>query len=345
MNIKLNETPVRTSRNFQINNLKLDIDIPTKIKEFENIEIINQESKITKEIELNDLVYGNGEELEENNIKYSNNKIRIETKKEDIKLIYNFDDKNLELINKIEIIGNNDANIIIEYKSNTDKKCFHNGIIKTIAKENCKLNIVIVNLMNDKSNSFEAIENDILENAVVNYTIIDLGGKTSVTNYYSNILGVNASNDLKTIYLGKNEEIKDLNYIAELKGEKTGIDIDVQGVLDGNCKKNFKGTIDFKKGCKKAKGNENEFCLLLSDKAKSIALPMLLCTEDEVEGNHSTASGKVDNKSLFYIMSRGLSYKEAVKLIVKSNFNKIIDRILDEEIKKEVLEEIDRRLD
>ena len=345
MNVKLNETPVRTSRNFQINNLKLDIDIPTKIKEFENIEIINQESKITKEIELNDLVYGNGEELEENNIKYSNNKIRIETKKEDIKLIYNFDDKNLELINKIEIIGNNDANIIIEYKSNTDKKCFHNGIIKTIAKENCKLNIVIVNLMNDKSNSFEAIENDILENAVVNYTIIDLGGKTSVTNYYSNILGVNASNDLKTIYLGKNEEIKDLNYIAELKGEKTGIDIDVQGVLDGNCKKNFKGTIDFKKGCKKAKGNENEFCLLLSDKAKSIALPMLLCTEDEVEGNHSTASGKVDNKSLFYIMSRGLSYKEAVKLIVKSNFNKIIDRILDEEIKKEVLEEIDRRLD
>ena len=345
MNIKLNETPVRTSRNFQINNLKLDIDIPTKIKEFENIEIINQESKITKEIELNDLVYGNGEELEENNIKYSNNKIRIETKKEDIKLIYNFDDKNLELINKIEIIGNNDANIIIEYKSNTDKKCFHNGIIKTIAKENCKLNIVIVNLMNDKSNSFEAIENDILENAVVNYTIIDLGGKTSVTNYYSNILGVNASNDLKTIYLGKNEEIKDLNYIAELKGEKTSIDIDVQGVLDGNCKKNFKGTIDFKKGCKKAKGNENEFCLLLSDKAKSIALPMLLCTEDEVEGNHSTASGKVDNKSLFYIMSRGLSYKEAVKLIVKSNFNKIIDRILDEEIKKEVLEEIDRRLD
>ena len=345
MNVKLNETPVRTSRNFQINNLKLDIDIPTKIKEFENIEIINQESKITKEIELNDLVYGNGEELEENNIKYSNNKIRIETKKEDIKLIYNFDDKNLELINKIEIIGNNDANIIIEYKSNTDKKCFHNGIIKTIAKENCKLNIVIVNLMNDKSNSFEAIENDILENAVVNYTIIDLGGKTSVTNYYSNILGVNASNDLKTIYLGKNEEIKDLNYIAELKGEKTGIDIDVQGVLDGNCKKNFKGTIDFKKGCKKAKGNENEFCLLLSDKAKSIALPMLLCTEDEVEGNHSTASGKVDSKSLFYIMSRGLSYKEAVKLIVKSNFNKIIDRILDEEIKKEVLEEIDRRLD
>lgn len=84
--------------------------------------------------------------------------------------------------------------------------------------------------------------------------------------------------------------------------------------------------------------------MLLSDKAKSIALPMLLCTEDDVEGNHSTASGKVDSKSLFYIMTRGLSYKESVKLLVKANFNKIIERIQDKKIKEEVLDEIDKRL-
>lgn len=88
-------------------------------------------------------------------------------------------------------------------------------------------------------------------------------------------------------------------------GQKSFVDIDVQGALKENAKKNFKGTIDFKKGCKKAKGNENEFCMLLSEKAKSLALPMLLCTEDDVEGNHSTASGKVDEEQLFYIMTRG----------------------------------------
>ena len=85
--------------------------------------------------------------------------------------------------------------------------------------------------------------------------------------------------------------------------------------------------------------------MLLSNKAKSIALPMLLCTEEDVEGNHSTASGKVDAKQLFYLMTRGLSYKEAVKLIVKANFQKIIDRIDDEELKNVVLKEIDKKLD
>ena len=85
--------------------------------------------------------------------------------------------------------------------------------------------------------------------------------------------------------------------------------------------------------------------MLLSDKAKSIALPMLLCTEEDVEGNHSTASGKVDEKELFYIMSRGIDYKDTVKLIVKSRFNKILERIKDEQLKEIVITEIDNRLD
>ncbi len=188
------------------------------------------------------------------------------------------------------------------------------------------------------------MENVIYDNANLQYTVIDIGGKESISNYYSNLIGESSKNNLKTIYLGGKNQIKDLNYIVELRGEKSSVDIDVQGALKENAKKNFKGTIDFKKGCKKAKGNENEFCMLLSDKAKSIALPMLLCTEDDVEGNHGTASGKVDNKQLFYIMSRGLSYNEAIKLIVRANFNKILEKIKNEQLMNEIINEIDNKL-
>lgn len=345
--LKVNDTPVRTARNFKINNIEVELDLPEKIAEFKNVEIINDKSTIDSEVSNLPLTYGNGKILEELNYETANSKIRIQTsnKKENIKIRYNFDDNNLNLINQIEIIANGDTNVIIEYKSQTSQKCLHNGIIRTIANENAKLNVTIVNLLNEDSDNFEAIENRLEKNSKVKHTIIDIGGKTSVSNYYSNVIGENADNDLKSIYLGIGEQRKDINYIAELRGTKTNIDIDVQGALKDSAKKNFKGTIDFKKGSKKAKGNENEYCMLLSDKAKSIALPMLLCTEEDVEGNHSTASGKVDEKQLFYIMTRGISYKEAVKLIVKSKFNKIIERILDEELKDEILSEIDKRLD
>lgn len=120
--------------------------------------------------------------------------------------------------------------------------------------------------------------------------------------------------------------------------------MEVQGALKDESKKHFKGTLDFKRGAKKSKGDENEFCMLLSDTAKSIALPMLLCSEEDVEGNHSTATGKVGNKELFYMMSRGFDKKEAMKLLVKAKFNKIIETIKNEELKSEIIEEIDSRL-
>ena len=71
---------------------------------------------------------------------------------------------------------------------------------------------------------------------------------------------------------------------------------------------------------------------------------MLLCSEEDVEGNHSSAAGKVNNKELFYIMSRGFSNLDSMKLIVRARFNEIIQKIENEELREEILEEIDLRL-
>lgn len=340
----LNETPVRTSNNFRINNISVEnVTLPTKKEIFNNIDI-RQKGFECENISNNPFAYGTGKVLEDNINNFANHCLKMQGKG-NLTITYNFDDNNTTLINNLEIIADGDSNILIIYKSNTDKKCFHNGKIKLISKENAKVDIAIVNLLNNNSDHFEEMENNLYADSTVNYIIIDIGGKNSITNYYSNAKGEKSVNELKTVYLGIENQLKDLNYVAHLNGEKTVVNIDVQGALKDTAKKNFKGTLDFKKGCKKAKGDENEFCMLLSDKAKSIALPMLLCTEDDVEGNHSTASGKVDANDLFYIMSREIEYKEAIKLIVRARFHKIIENIKDEDIKQEILQEIDRRLD
>ncbi len=199
--------------------------------------------------------------------------------------------------------------------------------------------------MNEDSYHFMSMENHIEEQAKVNYTIVDFGGKNSINNYYSNLIGDFSENMLNTIYLGKNNQLFDFNYIGELRGKKSNIDIEVQGALKDKAKKHFKGTIDFKKGCKQAIGNEQEDCILLSDSAKSIALPMLLCTEEEIEGNHCSSAGKIDDKELFYIMSRGFNQKEAMKLMVRARFNKIIDMIQNQVLKEEILNKLDEKLD
>ena len=358
-NLKLNETPVRTARNFRINNMKLEnIEVPEVIPTFENVIIIGDTSKINIEQNADNtntnLVYGLSEELT-NQVKHgANQKIKLninntQNKKEktEAEIDFKFDDENAALIDNIEITANENtkSTVIIKYTSNQENESYHNGIIKSKAEKNAELNIILVNLMNTKSNNFLAIENEFEENAKINYTIVDFGGKHSITNYYSNLLGDNCDNQLNTIYLGKENQVFDLNYIGELRGKKSNIDIEVQGALKDTSKKHFKGTIDFKKGCKKATGNENEACMLLSDTAKSISLPMLLCSEEEVEGNHSSSAGKIGEKELFYIMSRGFELKEAMKLMVRARFNQILEKIEKKELREEILQEIDKRLD
>ena len=351
--LSLNETPVRTSRNFNINNIRLDdINIPADIGEFENIEIINESSKISIEenVNNNELVYGLGEFLTNQVKTQANQKIKLtidsKTNKE-IKINFNFDNDSISLVDNIEIVANEDtkATVILKYETNPNIEAYHNGIIKLFAKKGSNINVIIVNLMNSNSNNFMSINNEFEDNAKVKYTIVDFGGKNSITNYYSNLVGDYSDNRLNTIYLGRENQLFDLNYIGELRGKKSNIDIEVQGALKDKAKKHFKGTIDFKKGCKKATGNENEACMLLSDTAKSIALPMLLCSEEEVEGNHSSSAGKIGEKELFYIMSRGFELKEAMKLMVRARFNKILENIKNEDLKEEILQEIDKRLD
>ena len=136
-----------------------------------------------------------------------------------------------------------------------------------------------------------------------------------------------------------------MNYYINIKGIKANCNLDIEGAIDDACKKSFKGTINFISGCKEAIGKENENCVILSDNAVTKSLPMLLCDEESVTGTHGVSSGKIDPNKLFYLMSRGLDLIESKKLIINSNYTHIIDKLLDNNIKEEILNIINKRID
>ena len=227
-NLKINETPVRTSKSFNINNIKINEDmLPKDISDFNNVEIINNSSKVfidNNKTPIN-LKYGLGEELvsEIKNKSNQNFKIAVDSKINTETIInFNFDKTNNSLVENIDITANEDtiSTIIIKYESIKDLECYHNGIIKINAKSNSQINIIVLNLLSDLSNNFLTMDNKIEKSAKVEYTIVDFGGQNTVTNYYSNILGDFAENNLNTIYIGKEKQVIDLNYIAELYGKK-----------------------------------------------------------------------------------------------------------------------------
>ena len=113
-------------------------------------------------------------------------------------LEFKFDEENLNLVENIfiEAKEGTKSSFIIKYISEENIEFYHNGIVKVLAKENSEVNIIFVNLLNTKSHNFISIENEILDNAKLNSTIIDFGGKHSISNYYSNVLGKQGENNL-----------------------------------------------------------------------------------------------------------------------------------------------------
>ena len=347
--LKLNDTPLRTSNNYGINDITLDIEIPT-IKSFQNFTIQTYEPE--ENLEINYLCENNvinskiGLEMNSNNeisLVVPKNKIC----KTPIILEYEFDEDNSNLVSniKIEMKDNSKAEFIILYYTEDMEIDFFNYLKQeTIINNNANANIKIINILNDKTKSFIAVDNRLNENAKLKHTIIDLGGDYKISNYYSKLVGDMSGNVLNNIYIGTNNDILDINYNIDILGKKTKSSINSNGALSGKAHKNFKGTIDFKEGAVKSKGLERENCIILSETAKSKSLPMLLCHEEDVEGEHSVATGKPNEQEIFYLMSRGISYNEARRLLVKSNFNTVLNDIKNENIKNKIEERIDSLL-
>ena len=336
MKYVLNESPIKTSNGFNVNNVKVDLDIPQSFI-YHNYEIGN--------INKNNIKY----EIKDNftsNIglkhqQYKNVTLDInENTHELLKLVYCFNDDD-SLIDNIDINvdKNIHADLYICYKSLDDNIHFHNGNININVLENSSLNITVLNILNKQSVNIGSGVLNCDNNSTVKFNLVDISGKTRIYNLKSKTKD-NAHSYLNNIYIGKDDELIDLNYHYINEGKSSDNIIEVQGLLSDKSIKTFRGTIDFLEGSSKSIGHENENCLLLSNSCISRSLPILLCHEEDVDGAHSVSSGKMDENKLFYLMSRGIDEKTAKQLIIKANFNHIINDI-PEEVRSEISSNID----
>lgn len=346
----LNPTKARTSNNYGINDITLDLDLPEEkdLQEFQNVSVVSDE--------LDKLRFENIRETKAMSSKIGLNikqnygmKITVlknTTIKNPIIIEFNLDEDNNTLVDNIKINfeKNSNAKFIIKYASDGNEKGFHYLKNEINMEENSVGKVIIANMINDSSDSFIAYENTLGGNAKLSSINIELGGDYKISNYYSKLVGDNSENDIKNIYLGTNNDIVDINYNIDELGKKTKCNIISNGAVDGSAKKHFKGIIDFKEGSTKSRGVENESCMLLSDKTESRSLPVLLCHEEDVYGEHGVSSGKPDAHKLFYLMTKGFSYDDARKLMVKASFNSIVREIDNEDLENQINKIIDEKI-
>ena len=331
----LNETPLRTTNGFRINDISLELDLNKEI-DLENLQSdisddISVDSKLSDKYSTNIGLEFDKKLLTNINVLRTTDK--VQKFKHNLKDSIRVHDINVNVDNGLS------SYLYFAFESGDDTSSINNTNLNINADNNSKLNITLLNKTGKDTKSFISINSNVYNSSELTINIIDLSGSIRLYNVKSNT-NENSTSILNNIYIGKKDELIDLNYHYANKGKLSNNIIEVQGILDDNSKKHFKGTIDFIEGAKSSIGHENENCLILSNEAISRSLPMMLCGEEDVDGSHSVSSGKLDNNKLFYLMSRGLSKNEATKMLISSNLYKVINNI-PLEIKNEIEDLLD----
>ena len=139
----------------------------------------------------------------------------------------------------------------------------------------------------------------------------------------------------KTYYL-TGENVLDMNYAVTHIGKNSHSETFVNGALDGECKKIFRGTIDLQNGASGSSGAETENVLLLSDNVENKTMPVILCSEEDVRGEHGATIGDLSDDTLFYFESRGISESEAKSLLKNSIADSFCREVGDKETTKKI---------
>ena len=116
------------------------------------------------------------------------------------------------------------------------------------------------------------------------------------------------------------------------------------GVIMDRATLTFNGIGLIEKYAKGADAQQESRVLMLSEKARGDANPILLIEEFEVTAGHAASVGQVDEEQLYYLMSRGLSREAAEYLVVRGFLGPVIVQMPSAEIRRQLVEIIDRKL-
>ena len=198
------------------------------------------------------------------------------------------------------------------------------ALTRIVVEAGAKLHLIEMLGVNEGQQHLESVGLEIHQDAAVDVKQYALSGSTIGLGLTANLVGARARLDLNNRYHATHEETLDINHLVRMRGTSTRAQLTESGVLNEAAKKTLRATIDLVRGAKDAQGNEIETVMILGDDVVNKTMPVILCDEDDVAGNHGATIGSVSPEQLDYLAARGLSRQAAEQLFVRALFEDAI---------------------
>ena len=240
--------------------------------------------------------------------------------------------KNINLRLDFELEQNSSLRLIDFFNDSADK-----NFMNILYNFNLKKDSILKNYKIDKSlnknlkYSFNNIDQE--KNSISETFIFSAG-----SNYFKNEINCNLSGEYSSAFINGIFSLRD-NQQHEIRStvnhlvENTKSYQLIKSVLGKNSKAVYQGRIHVDSKAQKTDGYQLSKAILLDETSEFNAKPELEIYADDVKCSHGSASGSLNEDSIFYLMSRGLNYKQSKELLINGFMLDVVEKITDSEIK------------
>jgi len=231
-------------------------------------------------------------------------------------------------------LGENSCLKLIDYFANNTAKNFINIFYNfNLEKGSILKNYKIDKFINDNLKySFNNIEQD--NNSVSEIFILSAGSDYFKNEINCNLNGEYSSAFINGIFSLKENQQHEIRTTINHLVENTKSYQLIKSVLGKNTKSAYQGRIFVNSKAQKTDGYQLSKAILLDETSEFNAKPELEIYADDVKCSHGSASGSLDENSIFYLMSRGLNYQQSKELLINGFLMDVVEKITDVEIKK-----------
>ena len=174
--------------------------------------------------------------------------------------------------------------------------------------------------------------------------VVGLGGRIVKANIESLLEGPGASSEMLGLVFGHDSQHYDLRTLQEHLAPHTLSDLLYKNAVKDQARSIFSGMIRVHQGAQKTNAFQANRNLILSDGAKADSIPNLEIMANDLRCTHGSATSRLHEEHLFYLMSRGLRRLDAVRMVVEGFFAELVDRIPLDAVRARLRGDVDRKM-
>lgn len=220
----------------------------------------------------------------------------------------------------------------------------HCGALEVVLGAGARLRLVHLQDWNQHTWHFAHQSAQLDRDASLQWTIAALGSRLAKVNQQVVLAGPGAETQVNGVLFTEDKQHLSYHTLQRHRAPHCRSDFLYKAALQDRSRTVWRGMIAVDPGAAKTDGYQRSDNLILSPLARADSIPGLEIEADDVRCTHGSTTSRIDEELMFYAQCRGLTRREAARLIVTGYFQQVFDRITIESVREALTQAIVRRV-